>query len=45
MENAEDRQTLYRRFRQSQATAQVDPWAELARPAARGDFIPLETLE
>lgn len=45
VENAEDRQTLYRRFRQSQATAQVDPWAELARPAARGDFIPLETLE
>jgi len=45
VENAEDRRLLHQRFLKSQETAQTDPWAELAQPAARSGFAPLGTLE
>ena len=41
VEDASGRQTLFERFIASQATAQVDPWAERARGLAGSEFQPI----
>ncbi len=45
LENAEERQRLFEKFKVSQETAQVDPWAELSKPAARSEFVAIASLE
>ena len=45
VEDGADRRRLFNRFIQSQATAQVDPWSELAGPVERQAFAPLARLD
>lgn len=42
--DADSRRLLAQRFRESQAHFQKDPWAELAQPLAREQFIPIADL-
>jgi nitrite reductase (NADH) large subunit len=44
VEDAENRKALYERFLASQRVAQVDPWAELAKPSEREQFVPLRKV-
>ncbi|NJD08065.1 MAG: NAD(P)/FAD-dependent oxidoreductase [Methylococcaceae bacterium] len=44
VEDAEGRKALFSRFGASQSRAQADPWAELAQPAQRDQFLPLKQL-
>ncbi len=44
MADLDTRRTLHARFLQSQAVFQSDPWAELAQPAARAQWVPMADL-
>ncbi len=44
VQDDDGRRQLAQRFRDSQSFFQVDPWAELATPAARDKFIPIVEL-
>jgi nitrite reductase (NADH) large subunit len=44
VDDEDGRRALYARFLESQRTAQVDPWAELARPEARAQYEPLKQV-
>jgi len=44
VEDPDGRLALFERFRASQLRAQSDPWAELAQPAQRNQFLPLKQL-
>jgi nitrite reductase (NADH) large subunit len=45
LDNANERERLFKKFKISQETAQVDPWAELSRPEAKGEFVAIAHLE
>lgn len=45
LENAGERERLFEKFKISQETAQIDPWAELAKPEARSEFVAIANLE
>lgn len=45
LEKSEERKRLFEKFKISQETAQVDPWAELSKPEARSEFVAIAQLE
>jgi len=44
LEDEANRLALYERFLASQESAQTDPWAELSKESARGQFAPLQVM-
>jgi nitrite reductase (NADH) large subunit len=44
VDDAEGRNALHQRFLASQKDAQIDPWAELAKPSEREQFAPLRRV-
>jgi nitrite reductase (NADH) large subunit len=44
VDDAEGRKALRQRFLDSQKNAQIDPWAELAKPSEREQFAPLRRV-